>query len=117
MADTVRLQVDISKQQLEELEDYQRRGGLRGKREFWDTAFTLLKWMAKKKAQGSSVGSMAADGSFTELEMPFLEHYAESVRREPKSKERPSVPKGATVQTADKNGGGKIGLAKRRQIA
>jgi len=117
MAETIRLQVDILKQQLEELEDLQKLGGLRSKRELWDTAFTLLKWATRKKAQGSSVGAMAVDGSYTELEMPFLEHYAGGARKEPESKERLRVSKGATVQTAGRNGGGKMSLTKRRRTA
>jgi hypothetical protein len=117
MADTSRLQVDILKQQLEELDDFQKLGGLRSKRELWDTAFTLLKWAAKKKAQGSSVGSRAADGSFTELEMAFLEHYAEAARKEAESKEPLRAAKSATVHTAGRNGGRKMSLTKRRQTA
>ena len=116
MPDTVRLQVDILSRQLEELEDLQKLRGLRRKRELWDKAFTLLKWATKKKAQGSSVGSMAVDGSFTELEMPFLEHYAEVARKEQESKERLRIAKGATGQ-GGRNGSVAITPTKRRQTA
>jgi hypothetical protein len=87
MLKTVRLQVDILQHQLEALKKLQRLGGLRSIRELWDTAFTLLKWAAKKKSQGFAIGSLSADGNFTELEMPFLEHYATSSKKEDESGE------------------------------
>jgi hypothetical protein len=85
MANTCRLQVDILEHQLDELEELQRLGGLRSKRELWDTAFTLLKWATRKRSEGFSIGSITEEGSFTELEMPFLEHYARSTHRESQS--------------------------------
>ena len=122
---TVRLQVDILRQQLEELESLQKLGGLRSKRELWDTAFTLLKWATKKKTQGFSVGSMSPDGRYTELEMPFLEDLARSVRtqkgsdrtqdRIPVGRSKTSTA-GMTAQSR-KNGVSHISVAKRRQTA
>jgi len=77
MADTVRLQVEISAAQLAELENLRKLGGLKTKRELWDTAFTLLKWAVRKKQAELSIGSLnETDGGFMELEMPFLEHCA-----------------------------------------
>jgi hypothetical protein len=82
MENIARLQIDILQSQLEELDRLRKHGGLRSKRELFDTAFTLLKWAVKKKAQGVAVGSMNSDGTFVELEMPFLEECAASVRKE-----------------------------------
>lgn len=82
MSEIARLQVDILKRQLDELERLQELGGLRSKRELWDTAFTLLKWAVKKRVQGVAVGSLSAEGIFKELEMPFLEDYAANARKE-----------------------------------
>lgn len=111
MSEIARLQVDILQTQLEELEKLQKLGGLRSKRELWDTAFTLLKWAAKKKAQGSSVGSVNADGVYTELEMPFLEHYAAGVNTEqPDEKDQADA---ATSVRGTRN----IRLAQRRRTA
>jgi hypothetical protein len=82
MENITRLQIDILQSQLEELERLRKHGGLRSKRELFDTAFTFLKWAVKKKAQGVAVGSMNADGTFVELEMPFLEMFAAETRKE-----------------------------------
>lgn len=123
MAETIRLQVDILKQQLRELEELQRLGGLRSKRELWDTAFTLLRWATRRIAQGHSVGSMSDDGVYTELVMPFLEHYAAGVRAAGADSEKQSeVTTDDAVTTAELNGsarrnGGGISLAKRKQTA
>jgi hypothetical protein len=110
MNDLIRLQVDILKHQLEELEELQHLGGLRSKRELWDTAFTLLKWASRKKAQGFSIGSMGEEGEFTELEMPFLEHYGTRARQTPSIRKRK-----ITGLAQARNGKG--GITKKRQLA
>lgn len=122
---TVRLQVDILKQQLEELESLQKLGGLRSKRELWDTAFTLLKWATKKKTQGFSVGSLSPDGRYTELEMPFLEDLARSVGMQKSTDHtQDRIPVGRSkTSTADmtaqsrKNGVSNISVARKRRTA
>jgi len=119
---TVRLQVDILKQQLEELESLQKLGGLRSKRELWDTAFTLLKWATKKKTQGFSVGSLSPDGRYTELEMTFLEDLARNVRDQEASdhtrSRSPAESKAAAAgMTSRKNGVSHISVARKRQPA
>jgi hypothetical protein len=82
MKDVVRLQVEINREQMDELEEIRELGGLRTKKELWDNAFTLLKWAAKEEAKGASIFSVNEDdGSYKELEMPFLERYAASVRK------------------------------------
>jgi hypothetical protein len=113
MSEIARLQVDILQQQLEELEKLQKLGGLRSKRELWDTAFTLLKWATKKKAQGFSVGSMNADGVYTELEMPFLEHYAVSVNNEQADDEAKADVAASVSGSRTRN----IRLAQKRRTA
>lgn len=123
MSELARLQVDILKRQLEELERLQELGGLRSKRELWDTAFTLLKWAARKKAQGFAVGSLTADGVFTELEMPFLEHYAVNAGKEEAHVENITVPKKvksgniAAAPQGGRAGSGGIHLTKRKRTA
>lgn len=124
MSDMTRLQVDILKRQLEELEKLQELGGLRSKRELWDTAFTFLKWAARKKAQGSAVGSLNAEGIFTELEMPFLEEYAAHARKEQSemaNTNNSNIPTKAAeteVASVSHNGSGKnIHLTKRKRTA
>jgi len=119
---TVRLQVDILKQQLEELESLQKLGGLRSKRELWDTAFTLLKWATKKKTQGFSVGSLSPDGRYTELEMPFLEDLARSGRAQNHTRDRVPVERGKTstagmTTQGRKNGISHISVARKRKTA
>ncbi|MDX6445894.1 MAG: hypothetical protein QOH71_2968 [Blastocatellia bacterium] len=99
MANTNRLQVDILEHQLDELKELVKLGGLRSKRELWDTAFTVLKWATRKRAQGFSVGSMSEDGAYTELEMPFLEHYAQSVKRQHSSNHVKEKTSGSVERT------------------
>lgn len=123
MSDTARLQVDILKHQLEEMERLQRLGGLRTKRELWDTAFTLLKWATKKKALGLPIGSISEDGVFSEMEMPFLEHYAAAVSSEQaRNGGDDNDDETSNVETASgsptgtrKNVASNISLARRKQ--
>ncbi len=123
MSDTARLQVDILKYQLEEMERLQRLGGLRTKRELWDTAFTLLKWATKKKALGLPIGSISEDGVFSEMEMPFLEHYAAAVNSEhARTGGTNSDDETSNAETTSgfptrtrKTAGSNISLAKRKQ--
>ena|SRR5215207_8067623 len=126
MVKTVRLQVDILKHQLEELKKMQILGGLRSIRELWDTAFTALKWLAKKKAQGFSIGCRSADGVFTELEMPFFNDYAAGVNRERANEETGGKEEIATDErkvaayvagSLPKNRTSTIGLARKKQTA
>jgi hypothetical protein len=121
MSKTFRLQVDILQHQLEDLEKHQRLGGLRSKRELWDTAFTLLKWATKKKAQGFAVGSISPDGNFTELEMPFLEHYAASSKKDIESGDGVGVgvqrKPAERVEAPDAAANGNLRLTKRRHTA
>jgi hypothetical protein len=123
MPKTTRLQVDILEHQLEELEELRKLGGLRSKRELWDTAFTLLKWVTRKKALGLSIGSMDKECRFTELDMPFLDHYAARVRKEQltiEPKEEVAIPKERRVRATvlgARSSNGKISLAKKRQLA
>lgn len=81
--DIVRLQFEIDKEQLMELDNLRELGGLRTKKELWDNAFTLLKWAARVRAGGAAIFSVKEDeDSYKELQMPFLETYASSVQRQ-----------------------------------
>lgn len=126
--ETNRLQVELTPLMLAELEELRRLGGLKSKRELWDTAFTLLKWAVRKKAQGAAIGSVAESGDFVELEMPFLEHYASSVQRQqagaiPEVGDRRSAKTVVTSLTGRANNRpasikpAKASIGKRRQTA
>src|SRR3712207_1548361 len=78
----IRLQVEIEPEHMEELEELQVLGGLRTKKDLWNNAITLLKWAAREEARGASICSInEEEGTFKELELPFLQTYASNVRR------------------------------------
>lgn len=114
-----RLQVEMTEAKLTELEEYRRAGGLKSKRELWDVAFTLLKWAAKKKAQGAAIGSFTETGGFKELEMPFLEDYATSQKEQADIDpefETGKVAKPALVKVAAKSASGSGDLGSPKAI-
>ena len=82
MKQTVRLQVEMDKEQMEDLEELLKLGGLRTKRDLLNNALTLLKWAAREKAKGNSLCSVDPNGHLhKELELPFLETVAVTVHR------------------------------------
>lgn len=82
MKQTVRLQVEMEKSEVEELEELLKIGGLRTKRDLFNNALTLLKWAAREKAKGHAICSVTSNGQLQkELELPFLEAVAATVHR------------------------------------
>lgn len=82
MADTVRLQIEIDRERMEEIEELLRLGGLKTKRDLFNNALTLLKWASREKARGNSICSADANGKIQkELELPFLETVASTIYR------------------------------------
>lgn len=77
MGKTVRFQIELAQAKMKELERLRELGGMRTKKELFNTALTILKWAAQRRAQGYSIGSTNQRGeSFRELDMPFLEAVA-----------------------------------------
>lgn len=82
MSETTRLQIEIERHAMDELEDLQKLGGLKTKRDLLNNALTLLKWAAREKSKGHSICSASSDGHIhKELELPFLETVAVTVHR------------------------------------
>jgi hypothetical protein len=73
---TVRYQIEIDDEQMADLEALRTLGGLRTKKDLVNTALTLLKWAAKRKAQGWSIVCVSETGAEMELDMPFLDAVA-----------------------------------------
>jgi hypothetical protein len=82
----VRLQVEITQEQMDRLEHLQELAGLRTKKELIDNALTLFQWALKEKALGRAIISVdEKEETYKELEMPCLEHATHS----PASRARP----------------------------
>jgi hypothetical protein len=90
---TVRYQIEIDTEQMAELEDLRMMGELRTKKELWNTALTLLKWAAKRKAQGWSIVCVNERGLETELEMPFLEAVVRNARESQRAESASTAPR------------------------
>lgn len=69
-----RFQVEIMREELNEMERLCELGGLSSKKELLNNALTLLKWAVRQKQQGFSIASVDEKGDVhRELEMPYLE--------------------------------------------
>ena len=79
--DTVRLQFEIDEDALQELDQLQRLGSLRTKKDLLNNAITLLQWAVRQRTAGRAIMSVGEDGSQRELEMPFLETASSNARR------------------------------------
>lgn len=75
MPENVRLQVEMDQEQMAELEELLKLGGLKTKKDLLNNALTLLKWAAREKAKGNAICSINEQEHMRkELEMPFLEN-------------------------------------------
>jgi len=78
----IRLQFEIDEDWLRDLEELQKLGGLRTKKELLNNALTLLRWAARQRLNGRTIVSVGQDGSERELEMPYLEAVASSADKQ-----------------------------------
>jgi len=77
MPTTIRLQIEIDQDQMDDLERLLKLGGLRTKKELLNNALTLLKWAARERGRGCAIASVNPQtGIYKELEMPILESIA-----------------------------------------
>ena len=73
---TPRIQFELNPALEKELTRLMELGGVRTKKELLNNAITLLEWAAREKLRGRSIGSVDNEGTFRELEMPFLRRVA-----------------------------------------
>ena len=79
MSKVVRLQIELDQDQIRELDDLAEMGGLRTRKEFFNNAFTLMKWAVRERRQARSIGSLdQVGGTYRELTTPYLDSVAET---------------------------------------
>ena len=79
MSKVVRLQIELDQEQIRELDDLAEMGGLRTRKEFFNNAFTLMKWAVRERRQARSIGSLdQIGGTYRELTTPYLDAVAET---------------------------------------
>jgi hypothetical protein len=70
---TQRLQIDMNGEKMRELDDLMRESGVATKKEFVNSALTLLKWAINQRRAGRIIASIdEKTDSYRELEMPIL---------------------------------------------
>ncbi len=70
-----RFQLDLSAEGLEEIEVLMEETDTPTKREYVNSALTLLKWAIRHRQKGSTIAAVSQDdGVYRELEMPILDH-------------------------------------------
>ncbi len=70
---TYRVQIDLPEDRYQEIESLIEECGFATKKEFFDNAVTLLKWVVKQARKGLSIASVnEREKRYTELQMPFL---------------------------------------------
>jgi Arc/MetJ-type ribon-helix-helix transcriptional regulator len=68
-----RLQIELNKERVEEIEALMKEGKAATKREFVNAAITLLEWAMKEKRAGRIIASVdEKKDSYKELVMPIL---------------------------------------------
>jgi hypothetical protein len=69
----VRIQFELPKDKVAELEDLMKETGVQTKKELFNNALTLLKWAVREAGRGNSIASVdEARGKYRELHMPIL---------------------------------------------
>ena len=71
-AQNPRINVEISAQKLEELNQLIEMSGCSSKKDFFNNLIVLYKWMIRKKKDGKHIGAFK-DGNYIELEMPIFD--------------------------------------------
>ena len=75
MAKTSRIQVELSDQRLIELESLMHVCGFETKKDFFNHAISLLRWVVKQTQSGGAILSQnSGTGATVELSTPFLDH-------------------------------------------
>lgn len=70
---TERLQIELNSEKAREIEDLMRQARVRTKKEFVNSALTLLKWAIKERRAGRIIASVDENRNvYKELEMPIL---------------------------------------------
>lgn len=70
----VRIQFDLPKKVVSELDDIGKTAGISTRKELFNNALTLLRWAIKQREQGKRIFVASADGKVErELSMPILD--------------------------------------------
>jgi Arc/MetJ family transcription regulator len=74
MANNVtRLQIELDEEKMKELEQLMEEGKVRTKKDFINSALTLLKWAMRERRAGRIIASIDEDKDvYKEIEMPVL---------------------------------------------
>jgi hypothetical protein len=74
---TSRLQFDLSREKLEEIERLRVEGGFDTKKDLFNNAVTLIKWAIRHASDGHAIAAIdEGSAKYFELQMPFLAHVA-----------------------------------------
>lgn len=71
---TVRMQFDVPYEKAQEIENLMRVCGFETKKDFFNNAITLLKWVVRHTQRGNAVAALdETNERYTELGMPFID--------------------------------------------
>jgi hypothetical protein len=80
---TYRIQIDLPEDRYREIENLIQECSFSTKKEFFDNAITLFKWVVRQATKGLSVACVdERRKQYTELQMPFLERIQEKARKQ-----------------------------------
>jgi hypothetical protein len=79
---TIRMQFEVPAEKAKEIEALIRECGFESKKDFFNNAITLLKWVARHTRNGNIIASIDKGSErYTEFSMPFIEHIREQQYR------------------------------------
>jgi len=73
MPKVLRVQLDIAKERVKEIDAMQAKCGLATRKDVFESAMTLFEWCVEQVSTGKRIVSMDATERYFELEMPALE--------------------------------------------
>lgn len=77
-----RIQLELSEERVQELEELMRQLGVRTKKDLFNNALTLLEWASREKRSGRIIASILKEADdyreVKELVMPALNHASSS---------------------------------------
>ena len=82
---TTRIQLDFTRERVEEIDRLQRQTGMATRKQFIEQALLLFNWALRESAQGRVIGSIDPErDGYREVVMPALNHFNHANQKDQK---------------------------------
>lgn len=72
MGKDIKISIILDENKKNQLEELMRQSGIKTKKDLFENALLLMKWMVEEKREGRSIGSIKGDSIVKEISLPAL---------------------------------------------